>query len=392
VTEFLPYGRQQITEEDIQAVCDALRAPLITQGPRIEAFEEAFAARLGARHAVAFANGTAALHGAMHASGAGPGDTALTTPIGFVASANCALFVGARPAFADVEPGTANLDTDAVASHGLGEGASVCVAVSMAGHPVDLAPLQQLRRSQGMTLIEDGSHALGARRSKMVGGDGLADMTTFSLHPVKHITAGEGGMVTTDDPELARRLRRFRTHGIVRGEDDTDVLKGPWHYEIAELGFNYRITDFQSALGLSQLKRLDDFIARRNEIAGWYRERLVHLEQVRLPAVPPDDWTHGYHLFVVRFPEGARRRAAAYRDLLENRIGTQLHYIPIPRHALYRKLGYEGVAETLTESEAYYREALSLPIFVDMTEADVDRVAEALERSVRRSIDDVALS
>ncbi len=382
MTEFLPYGRQQITEEDIRAVCEALRAPLITQGPRVEAFEEAFAAHLGARHAVAFANGTAALHGAMHASGAGPGDKVLTTPIGFVASANCALFVGASPVFADVERGTANLDTETLAARGSSSDARVCVAVSMAGHPVELAPLQPLRRAHGMIVIEDASHALGANRSGPVGSDGLADMTTFSLHPVKHITTGEGGMVTTDDAELAERLRRFRTHGIVRREDASDVLKGPWHYEIAELGFNYRITDFQCALGHSQLGRLDTFVARRNEIAGWYRDRLVHLDQVRLPAVPPAGWTHGYHLFVVRFAEGAERRAAVYRDLREAGIGTQLHYIPIPRHALYRNLGYEGVAETLTESEAYYREALSLPIFVDMTETDVDRVAEALGRSL----------
>src|SRR3954452_3822010 len=258
---FLPYGRQEIDERDVAAVATALRDPLITQGPRVEAFEEAFAAAHEAPHAVAFANGTAALHAATAAAGLRAGDEVLTTPLSFVASANCALFVGARPRFADIDADTWNLDTAAAVRDGHADGVRAVVAVSLAGHPVDLAPLQPLRQ-QGVVVIEDAAHAVGAARAiEPVGSGGLADLTCFSLHPVKTMTTGEGGVVTTASPQLAERLRRFRTHGIVRpaGPPDPDLLLGPWHYDIDELGFNYRITDFQCALGLSQLDRLGDW-------------------------------------------------------------------------------------------------------------------------------------
>src|SRR3954454_6695965 len=235
---FLPYGRQEVDERDVAAVAAALTEPLITQGPRVEAFERAFAAAHGAPHAVAFANGTAALHAAMHAAGAGPGDEVLTTPLSFVASSNCALFVGARPVFADVDARTSNLDLERALADGRGAAAKACVAVSLAGLPVDLEPLQERRRA-GMIVIEDAAHALGGRRaSGPVGGDGLADMSVFSLHPVKAVTTGEGGVVTTEANELADRLRTFRTHGIRRRSDPHDALAGGWHYDIDTLGFN----------------------------------------------------------------------------------------------------------------------------------------------------------
>jgi perosamine synthetase len=379
VTDFLPYGRQEISQADVDAVDAALREPLITQGPGVERFEEAFAQATGAAHAIAFSSGTAALHAAAAAAGLGPGDEVLTTPVSFVASSNCALFVGARPRFFDVDGETANLDLAAALDSGAADGVRACVTVSLAGLPADLAAAAELRE-RGVTVIEDGCHALGGLRDgRPVGGADQADMTTFSLHPVKAVTSGEGGMVTTEREDLAERLRRFRTHGIQRGTPSDDPLRGGWHYDIAELGFNYRITDFQCALGLSQLVRLEDFVARRNRVAERYRERLAGIHGLALPAAPPAGDRHAYHLFVVRFPEGAVRRRQVYDHLHAAGIGPQLHYIPIYRHSLYRSLGYEEAATRCPEAERYYAEALSLPMFPAMTEADVERVAAALE-------------
>ncbi len=381
MTEFLPYGRQDISEEDVAAVADALRRPLITQGPLVDEFEAAFAQATGARHAVAFANGTGALHAAAAAAGLGPGDELLTTPVSFVASSNCALFVGARPRFADIEPVGANLDLRAAVDGGLAEGTRACVAVSLAGLPVDLGPLLPARAA-GLLAIEDGCHALGGRRNGVpIGGGDSADMTTFSLHPVKAMTTGEGGMVTTHRDDLADALREFRTHGIRRPDtDDGDVLHGPWHYDVATLGFNYRLTDFQCALGLRQLERLPAFIKERNRVAARYRELLANVEGVSAPAEPKGDDVHAYHLFVVRFPEGAHRRRQIALGLREAGIGTQLHYIPIYRHGVYRDRGYGGEADRLPEAERYYREALTLPMFPAMRDSDVDRVVTELRR------------
>jgi perosamine synthetase len=380
LTDFLPYGRQTVDEADIAAVTAALADPFLTQGPRVETFERSFGEHVGARHAVAFANGTAALHAAAHAAGLGPGDELLTTPLSFVASANCALYVGAHPLFSDIDPETANLDVQGALDAGLVTRAKACVAVSMAGLPIDLEPLQAARRN-GLLVIEDACHALGAlRHGRPPGGDGLVDMTTFSFHPVKAITSGEGGMVATDNDELADALRAFRTHGIRRREHGEDVMRGGWHYDIDSLGFNYRITDFQCALGEHQLDRLDEFIAARNCIAGLYRELLKDIAGLRLPAPAPAGGRHAYHLFVVRFSEGASRRRAVYDHLHESGIGAQLHYIPIPAHGLYRSLGY--TMEGLDATQAYYEEALSLPIFPTMTEEDVLRVVRELRHAL----------
>lgn len=380
MTDFLPYGRQTVDQADIEAVTSALADPFLTQGPRVESFESAFAEYLGARHAVAFANGTGALHAAAHAAGLGPGDELLTTPLSFVASANCALFVGARPLFSDIDPESSNLDTQRAVDAGLTARAKACVAVSMAGLPIDLAPLQSAR-SEGLVVIEDGAHALGAlRNGRPVGGDGSADMTTFSFHPVKAITSGEGGMVSTDDDDLADALRSFRTHGMSRRDHGDDVMRGRWHYDVESLGFNYRITDFQCALGEHQLARLDEFIAARNRIADLYRAQLEGFAELQLPARSPADGRHAHHLFVVRFREGAGRRRVAYDHLHASGIGVQLHYIPIPVHGLYRSLGYTMTG--LDAAQQYYEQALSLPIFPTMREQDVARVVGELRRAL----------
>jgi perosamine synthetase len=384
LTDFLPYGRQAIDEADIAAVSAALADPLITQGPRVESFEQAFGEYLGVRHAVAFANGTAALHAAAHAAGLGPGDEVLTTPLSFVASANCALFVGARPVFCDIDRETANLDVRRALDAGLAGRAKACVAVSMAGLPIDLEPLQTARRD-GLVIIEDASHALGAMRNgQPLGGVGVADMTTFSFHPVKAITSGEGGMVSTNDDHLAEALRAFREHGIRRRDYGEDVMRGGWHYDIDSLGFNYRIADFQCALGEHQLTRLDEFIVARNRIADRYRELLGGIGELQLPAATNASGArHAYHLFVVRFREGAARRRAVYDHLRTHGIGVQLHYIPIPVHALYRSLGY--TMEGLDATQDYYEQALSLPIFPAMSAEDVERVVGEVLRALDAS-------
>ena len=373
MTAPLPYGRQEISEADVEAVAEVLRSELITQGPVVGRFEQALADHVGAAHAVAFSSGTAALHGAAFAAALGVGDEVLVTPMTFAASANCALYVGARPRFVDIDPETWNLDTRA-AAEAAGEATRAVVAVSYAGLPVDLSPLS------GLTVIEDGCHAIGGHRDgSMVGGPGGADMTAFSFHPVKTITTGEGGAVTTEDGELARRLRLFRTHGITREGISPGPDDGAWYYEMQALGFNYRITDVQCALGLSQLERLDGWVRRRNEIASAYRDLLADEDRIELPPPAPEGSLHGYHLFPIRVRAGAQARRAAFEALRAAGIGVQVHYIPVYRLAHYRDtLGYPQ--DSCPHAEALYSGLISLPMFPGMTEADLERVAGELAK------------
>lgn len=372
--DFLPYGRQEIDEEDIDAVRAALWDPLITQGPRIAEFEAGLRKLTGARHAVAFSSGTAALHAAASAADWGPGDEIVVPPITFAASANCALYVGARPRFVDIDRRTWNLDTALASAAGSDAPVRGAVAVSFAGLPVDLDTLEL---PEGAIVIEDACHALGGSRAgRPIGGPGGADMTCFSFHPVKAMTTGEGGLVTTESDELAARLLRFRTHGIPPERDLADP-EGPWQYDMVDLGFNYRITDIQCALGLSQLKRLPGWVVRRNEIAAGYRERLAGLSGLELPPEAPAGWTHGRHLFPIRIEGGAERRLRAFKELRERRIGVQVHYIPIYRFTHYRQtLGYPQ--DSCPEAERYYAGCISLPMFSGMSDSGLDRVAAAL--------------
>jgi UDP-4-amino-4,6-dideoxy-N-acetyl-beta-L-altrosamine transaminase len=378
---FLPYGRQEISESDIEAVAQALRGELITQGPTIARFEEAIGSYLGASHVVAFSSGTAALHGAAFAAGVGDGDEVITTPITFAADANCALYMGARPRFVDIDPATWNLDA-AAAARVAGDRTRAVIPVSFTGLPVDLEPLQELR-SRGVRVIEDACHALGARRDgRPVGGPSGADMTVFSLHPVKTMTTGEGGLVTTEDEELAERLRMFRTHGIVKEDIEPGPFEGGWYYEMQALGFNYRITDFQCALGLSQLDRVDGWVAARNDVASWYRELLDGDEQIGLPPSAPDGDKHAYHLFVAHVRAGAEARYQAFEALRSAGIGVQVHYIPVYRLPYYRDvLGYPQ--DECPAAEDYYWGAISLPMFPAMTRADAERVVRELRAALR---------
>ena len=353
----IPYARQTVDDDDIAAVVEVLKGDWLTQGPHVAEFEEALAAVTGARFAVAVANGTAALHAAAAAAGLGPGDVLATSTLSFNASAACARYVGATPALVDIDPETLNLDLDRIPE------CDTLVAVHYAGLPVDLSRLSRRPR----IVIEDAAHALGAfTPDGPVGNCARSDMTVFSFHPVKNITTGEGGAITTNSPELADRLRRFRHHGIVPTPEH-----GGWSYDIPEVGFNYRLTDIHAALGTSQLAKLERFVTRRNELAARYRSLLAEVP-VELSPAAPAGVRHGYHLFGVHVDE--RRRV--YDELRARGVGTQIHYIPIHRHSMYADLGFSPadfpVAERVTSR------ILSLPLFPTLTETEQDTVVDTL--------------
>ena len=357
----IPYGRQLIESDDVAAVTADLVGDWLTGGPRIEEFEQALCAATGARHAVAVANGTAALHAALSVAGIGSGDRVLTSPLSFVASANCARFVGARADFVDIDPKTLNLDPAAVGP------CDALVAVHYAGLPVDLGALTTRPR----VVVEDAAHALGAATPDgPVGNCARSDMCTFSFHPVKAITTGEGGAVTTNSDEFADALRRFRSHGSVPSPEH-----GGWYVDIDTLGYNYRLTALQAALGTSQLAKLERFVTRRNELAERYRELLTALP-IDLPPAAPPGVRHGYHLFAVRVPN----RRAVYDALHAAGIAVQVHYVPIYKHRLYADVGRTGA--DFPETERAYDGLLSLPLFPALSESDQDRVVEVLARAV----------
>lgn len=374
----LPYGRHGLTEEDVQAVVAALRSDWLTTGPRVPAFERAVAELVGARHAVAVSSGTAALHAAAFAAGVGPGDEVVVPAITFAASANAACYLGGTPVFADVRADTLNVDPDDVARR-MTERTRALVAVDYAGQPADLDRLGALARERGLPLIEDAAHALGAEyRGRRVGG--IADLTTFSFHPVKHVAAGEGGLVATDDADMAARLRRFRNHGLeteFRERDASGLVYSP----MVDLGYNYRITDLQCALALSQMSRLESGLKRREEIAQRYRAELGALPALTLPAVELHV-RHAWHIFPVlldldRLTVDRRAVLAALRA--EN-IGATVHYVPVYWHPYYQARGYpRGLCPRAEEA---FARLLTLPLFPGMTERDVDDVLAAVRKVI----------
>lgn len=373
----IPYGRQSVGEDDVRAVVAVLRGDRLTQGPAVEAFERDFAAAVDAPYAVAFSSGTAALHAAAWAAGLGFGDELLTSAITFAASANCAAYVGATPRFADIDPATWNVSAATLAD-ALAPRTRAVVPVHFTGLPL---PMAEIRAAVGddVAIIEDAAHAVGARAGEdSVGSCRHSDMAIFSFHPVKGITTGEGGLVTTRDAGLRDRLARFRSHGIVRGSDPAE---GGWFQEQVELGFNYRLTDIHAALGRSQLGRLDAFIARRNAVAARYREGLGGVDALELAPAAPDGSVHAYHLFVVRCREGAPARRALYDHLHGLGILAQVHYVPVYRHPYYRER-YGYAAGLCPEAERYYAGCLSLPCFPDLTEAEQDIVIAAVKEAV----------
>jgi UDP-4-amino-4,6-dideoxy-N-acetyl-beta-L-altrosamine transaminase len=376
----LPYGRQSIDDADVQAVVDVLRSDWLTTGPAVGAYEEAVCEVVGARHAVAFSSGTAALHAAVHAAGVGPGDEVITSPLTFVASANCARYVGADPVFADVRDDTLTIDPERVAA-AVGPRTRALIPVDFAGQPADLDELAVLAARHGLTIIEDAAHSLGATyRGRQVGA--IAAMTVFSTHPVKHVTTGEGGLVTTDDPRLADRLRLFRNHGI-SSDARTRQEAGSWYYEMVELGYNYRITDLQCALGSSQLAKLPRWVERRQQIAARFSAELSGLEAVRLPFVAGDR-TSSWHLYVIRIRRGALRegveRDGVFKALRAENIGVNVHYIPVTWHPYYQQRGHRRGAHPV--AEAAYEELITLPLFPAMSDGDVSDVVAAVRKVV----------
>jgi perosamine synthetase len=372
----LPYGRHSVDEADVAAVVASLRSGWVTTGPAIAGFERAVAGRMGAAHAVALSSGTAALHAAMFAVGIGPGDEVIAPPLTFAASTNAVLYLGGVPVFADVRADTLNLDPAEVERRLTGRTKAV-VVVDYAGQPGDLDALRDLTRRRGIALVEDAAHAFGAEyRGRRLGT--LADVTTWSFHPVKHLTTGEGGMITTDDPDLAERGVRFRNHGITTDAAQREAA-GDWFYEMVDLGLNYRLTDLQAALGLAQLGRVDGFLARREAIAARYREAFAGLAGLSLPAVAPDV-RHAYHLFPVLLDLDrlVADRRTVFRALRAEGIGVNVHYIPVYWHPYYRGLGYEkGLCP---RAEAAYERLLSLPIFPAMNDRDVEDVVAAVRK------------
>jgi UDP-4-amino-4,6-dideoxy-N-acetyl-beta-L-altrosamine transaminase len=379
----IPYGHQCISEADIEAVVRVLRSDWLTQGPTVERFEAIVADACGSRHAVAVCNGTAALHAAAWATGLGPGGLLWTSPITFVASANCARYVGAEVGFVDIDAATLNMDVDALAealeaAEAAGRLPDVVVPVHMCGASCDMAPIHELARCYGFAVIEDASHALGGSYDgHPVGSGAFSEMTTFSFHPVKIVTTGEGGMVLTDSDDLADRLRLFRSHGIAR---DPSRMYQPreerWYHEMIELGYNLRMTDIQAALGASQMTRMAEFVARRNQLARRYDEAFGEMGIGR--QVVPADVISAYHLYVVRV--SASRRADVFGKLLDAGIGVNVHYIPVHLQPYYRRLGF-GPGD-FPEAERYYAEALTLPLFPSLEQSEQDAVIAATREAL----------
>lgn len=380
--KLLPYGRQSLDDDDVQAVVEVLKSDWLTTGPTVGEFEEQFAAWVGARHAVSFSSGTAALHGAAFAAGLGPRDEAITTPMTFCATANCVLYQGATPVFADVSPDTLNLDPDEV-SRKVSASTKAIIAVDYAGHPAALDELGELAAKYGALLIEDACHALGAEyRGKRVGA--IADMTVFSFHPVKHLTTGEGGMVATNDARLAETLRRFRNHGI-SSEARERQEAGQWFYEMVLLGFNYRLTDIACALGLSQVEKLDTNLARRREIAAQYSAAFRDLSAITVPPVR-DGVNPAWHLYPIRLNLGTLSvgRGEIFRALRAENIGVNVHYIPVHQHPYYRERfkSNSNSKESYPVAEGAYERLISLPMFHSMTAQDVEDTVQAVRKVV----------
>ncbi len=371
----IPYGRHSIDQEDIQAVVEVLKSDWLTTGPLIDQFEKVFSEFVGAKYAVAVNSGTAALHAAMFAIGIVPGDEVVVPAMTFAATANCVAFQGGTPVFADVDPGSLTLDPSSVKAR-ISPKTKAIIAVDYAGQPCNYDALAEIALSNNLILVADACHSLGGSYKQNSVGS-LAELNAFSFHPVKHITTGEGGMITTSDQRLAERMRIFRNHGISTDHHQREA-QGSWFYEMTDLGYNYRITDFQCALGMSQLKKLPSWIKRRHEIARRYNEAFNECPQIK-PLLVRDDVLHAYHLYVVRLNfEGTNlNRNMIFKQLREKGIGVNVHYIPVHLHPFYR-IKFKTAPGLCPVSEAAYNEIISLPMFPDLSDDDLGEVIDGL--------------
>lgn len=380
----IPYSRQSIDEDDIKAVVEVLQSDWLTTGPRVPEFEQAFAQFTTAKHAVAISSGTAALHAAMYAIGIGPGDEVIVPPITFAATANCVVFQGGTPVFSDVEDYTLLLDPAKVESK-VTPRTKAIIAVDYAGQPCDYDALRKIANKNNLILVADACHALGAEYKGRKAGS-LADLNIFSFHPVKHITTGEGGMITTDNADYANRMRIFRNHGITTDHHQREK-QGSWFYEMTDLGYNYRMTDFQCALGISQLQKLPKFLERRRKIAARYDEAFAGLPGID-PLVVRPGVLHAYHLYVVKvyFETLKTNRDDLFLALREKGIGVNVHYIPVHLHPFYREKFHTGPG-LCPVAEAAYEQIISLPMFPGMTDADVEKVINVMQEVILQNRD-----
>ena len=383
----IPYGRQEITQTDIDAVVGVLQSDFLTQGPMVPRFEQNVAQHVGASHALAVNSATSALHIACLALGLGPGDRLWTTPITFVASANCALYCGAEVDFVDIDPRTYNLCPQALAlklEQAALEGTlpKVVVPVHLCGQPCDMQAIHALSQRYGFKIIEDASHAIGGKyQGEFIGNCRYSDITVFSFHPVKIITTAEGGMALTNDDELANKMALLRSHGITRDPAQmTHEADGPWYYQQIDLGFNYRMTELQAALGVTQMERLDQYVARRHQLARRYDDLLASLP-VTTPWQHPDSYS-GLHLYVIRLQldQIQKTHREVFESLRELGIGVNLHYIPVHTQPHYERMGFQP--EDFAQAQTYYREAISIPMFQTMTDEQQDEVITALRKAV----------
>lgn len=376
--EMLPYGRHVVDENDIRAVTDVLKGDWLTTGPMVEEYEKEIGGKTGAGHAVSFSSGTAALHAAAFAAGISDGDEVITSPITFAATSNCILYMGGKPLFADIDADSCNVDP-AHMEELITPKTRALIPVDYAGQPANYDEINSIAEKYGLTVIEDAAHALGAEYKKRPVGS-IADMTVFSTHPVKNITTGEGGIVTTNDKKLADRLRSFRSHGISTDARQR-LQQGTWFYEMNELGFNYRLPDILCALGKSQLEKLDKFIRRRREIAGRYEESFKEIPEVE-PLRRLKETESAWHLYVVRFDLERLRvgRDVIFDALRAEGIGVNVHYIPVYMHPYYQRLGYKkGLCP---KAEEQYEKLITIPLWPGMTDKDVDDVIKAVRKVV----------
>ncbi|WP_417566221.1 UDP-4-amino-4,6-dideoxy-N-acetyl-beta-L-altrosamine transaminase [Marinobacter sp.] len=383
----IPYGRQEITDQDVAAVLEVLKSDFLTQGPKVPDFERRVADHVGAKHACAVNSATSALHVACIALGLGTGDWLWTSPLTFVASANCGLYCGAQVDFVDVDPKTYNLCPEALAkklakAKAEGRLPKVLVAVHLTGQPCDMAAIYELSRQYGFRVIEDASHAIGGKyQGEFIGSGRFSDITVFSFHPVKIVTTAEGGMALTNDDQLASRMMRLRSHGITRDPAEmTQEPDGPWYYQQVDLGFNYRMTELQAALGISQMERLDQYVAQRHELAGRYDELFQELPVIT-PWQHPDSYS-GFHLYVIRLRLDliSRSHREVFEALRNRGIGVNLHYIPVHIQPFYQAMGFES--DDFPESMRYYGEAISLPLFPLLTDQQQLEVVAALKEAL----------
>lgn len=376
---YLPYGKQWITEEDIQSVVKVLKGDYLTTGPYIKEFEEKLATYVGAKYAVTFSNGTAALHGACFAAGIGEGDEVITTPITFAASANCALYMGAKPVFADIDEQTYNIDPKEIEKL-ITDKTKAIIPVDFTGQPVELDEIHQIAKKHNLVVIEDAAHALGAEYKKQKIGS-ISDMTMFSFHPVKHITSGEGGVIVTNNETYYKKLMQFRSHGITRDKELLSRQEGPWYYEMQFLGYNYRMTDIQAALGTSQLRKINEFVELRRKFSTMYNEAFQNINEVVTPFQHVDS-NSSWHLYILQFDLSklSATRKEIFEAFIQQNIGVNVHYIPVYRLPYYEQLGYKkGLCP---KAEKLYESIISLPLFPAMTEQDVEDVIKAVKNVI----------